>query len=87
MGEKGAVVSKQQLSDVRARRGRRLRRLPSVRKRMYMPSGRSSFASRNMMLKKMENNVGARKQPCLLPFERGKLSVRDPLCFTSLTFS
>ena len=34
------------------------------------------------MLKKMENNVGARTHPCLTPFEMGKLSDRDPLCFT-----
>ena len=30
-----------------------------------MPFGRSSFASRSMMLKKMENNVGARTQDAL----------------------
>ena len=47
-----------------------------------MPSGRFSFASLRMMLKKMENNVGARTHPCLTPFEMGKLSDRDPLCFT-----
>ena len=51
------------LGFVRARRRRRLKRLPSVRKRMLMPSGRSSFASRSMMLKKMENDVGARTHP------------------------
>ena len=43
-----------------------------------MPSGRSSFASRSMMLKKMENNVGARTHPCLTPLEMGKLPDRDP---------
>ena len=47
-----------------------------------MAPGRSSFASRNMMLKKMENNVGARMHPCLMPLEMGKLSDRDPSCFT-----
>ena len=47
-----------------------------------MPSSRSSFASRSMMLKKMENNVGARMHPCLTPLEMGKLCDRDPLCFT-----
>ena len=45
-------------------------------------SGRSSSASWSMMLKKMENNVGARTHPCLTPLEMGKLPDRDPLCFT-----
>ena len=44
-------------------------------------SGRFSFASRSMMVKKMENNVGARTQPCLTPLQMGKLPDRDPLCF------
>ena len=35
-----------------------------------------------MMLKKMENNVGARLHSCLTPLEMGKLPDRDPLCFT-----
>ena len=71
MGEKGAVVSKQQLSDeflggFRAcEKRRRLKRLPSVRKWMQMPSGRSSFASRSMMLKEMENNVGGQNASLL----------------------
>ena len=53
-----------------------------------MPSGRSSFATRSMMLNKMENNVGARMHPCLTPFEMGKLPDRDPfvLHLTLLTF-
>ena len=51
------------LGFVRAKRRRRLKRLPSIRKWMLMPSGRSSFASRNMMLKKMENNVGPERIP------------------------
>ena len=67
---------------VRTRRGKRLKRLPSVQKRMWMPSGRSSFASQSMMLKMMENNVGIRINPCLSPLEIGKLPDRDPLCFT-----
>ena len=67
MGEKGTIVSKQQLNDefldgFRAcEEMSRVERLPSVRKRMQMPSDRSSFASRSMMLKKM----GARTHPCL----------------------
>ena len=39
--------------------------------------------SLSMMLKKMENNVWARKQPCLTLLEMRKLPDRDPLCFTS----
>ena len=46
-----------------------------------MPSDRFSFASWNMMLKKMENNVGTREHPSLTPFEMRKLPDRDPLCF------
>ena len=60
---------------------RRLQRLLSVRKRMNMPSGRSSFASQSMMLKKTENNTGARTHLCLTPLKMGKLPDRDPLCF------
>ena len=47
-----------------------------------MPSGRSSFSSKSMILKKIENNVGARTYPCLTLLEMGKLPDRDPLCFT-----
>ena len=49
-----------------------------------MPSGRSSFASRSMMLRKMENSVGARTRPCLTSFERWQLPV--VLHLTLLTF-
>ena len=39
------------------------------------------------MLKKMENNVGARTHPCLTPLEMGKLPDRDlVLHLTLLTF-
>ena len=65
-----------------ARRRRRLKILPSVLKRMKIPSTKSSFASRNIKLKRMENKVGARKHPCLTPFAIGKLSERAPLCLT-----
>ena len=47
-----------------------------------MPSGRSSFASRSMMLKKMENNMGARMHPCLTPLEMGTIVLH----LTLLTF-
>ena len=50
-----------------------MKRLPSVLKRMEMPSGRSYFTSRCMMLKKMENKVGARTLPSFTPLEVGKL--------------
>ena len=49
-----------------------------------MLSGRSSFASRSMMLKKMENNMGARTHPCLTPLEKGKRPI--VLHLTLLTF-
>ena len=42
----------------------------------------SSFAWRSIMLKKMENSERASTQPCLTPLEIGKLSDREPLCFT-----
>ena len=35
----------------------------------------------SMVLKKTENNVGARTHPCLMPLELGKLPDSDPLCF------
>ena len=57
-----------------ARRRRRLKILPSVLKRMMIPSTKSSFASRNIKLKRMENKAGARTHPCLTPFAIGKLS-------------
>ena len=65
-----------------ARRRRRLKILPSVLKRMKIPSTKSSFASRNIKVKRMENKVGTRTHPCLTPFAIGKLSERAPLCLT-----
>ena len=47
-----------------------------------MLSGRSSLASVNMMLKKMENKVGAWMHHCLMLLEMRKLPNTDPLCFT-----
>ena len=47
-----------------------------------MLSGRSSFASWSIMLKKIENSVGSRMHSCLMLLEIGKLPDRDPLCFT-----
>ena len=86
MGEKGAVVSKQQLSDEFLDGFRACEETPKVEDTAVCSETdvnavcRSSFASRSMMLKKMENNVGARTHPCLTPLEMGKLSDRDPLC-------
>ena len=40
------------------------------------------FCLTEHMLKKRENNMGARTHPCLEPLEMGKLPDRDPLCFT-----
>ena len=52
-----------------------------------MLSGRSSFASRRMMLKKIENSVGARMHPCLTLVEMRKLPDRlIVLLLTLLTF-
>ena len=56
-----------------------LKRLPSVRKRMKMLSGRSSFASRSMKLKTIETNAGARTQPSLTPFEMGEAARERPI--------
>ena len=52
---------------------------------MKMPSGRSSFALWSMMVKKMENNVGARMHPCLMPLEMGKVVRQRPIVL-HLTF-
>ena len=73
MCEKGAVVSKQQVSDEFLDGFRACKETPKVeetavcseKNRMKMPSGRSFFASRNMMLKKMENNVGGQNASLL----------------------
>ena len=78
MGERGAVVSKQQFSDEYPDGFRACEETPKVEQTaVYLgagvdASGRSS-ASRSMMLKKMENNVGARAHPCLTLLEMGKL--------------
>ena len=85
MGENGAVVSKQQLSDEFLNGFRACEETPKVTETAVCSEtdGRSSFASRSMMLKKMENNVGARIHPCLTPLEMGiEASDRDPLCLT-----
>ena len=54
---------------VRARRLRRLKRL----------SGRSSFASRSMMLKKMENNVGGKDASLLDAVGDGESARQTPI--------
>ena len=88
MGEKGAVVSKLQLSDEFLDGFRACEETPEVEETAVCSETnvdavlQSSFASRSMMLRKMENNVGARTHPCLTPLETGKLPDRDPLCFT-----
>ena len=88
MGEKGAVVSKQQLSDEFLDGFRACEEAPKVEESAVCSETnvdavwQLSFASRSMMLKKMENNVGARMHPCLTPLEIGKLPDRDPSCFT-----
>ena len=86
--EKGAVVSRQRLSDEFLDGFRACEETPKVEETAVNSetdvdaSGGSSFASRSMMLKKMENNVGARTHPCSRPLEIGKLPDRDPLCLS-----
>ena len=88
MGEKSAVVSKQQLNDAFRDGFRACEETPKVEETAICSetdvdaSGWSPFASRSMMLKKMENNVRARTHPCLKPLEMGKQPDRDPSCFT-----
>ena len=87
MGEKGAVVSKKQLSDefpygFRACEETLKVEETAIGNRCRCHPAGPLFDSQSMMLKKMENNVGARTQPCLTPLEMGKLPDRDPLCFT-----
>ena len=88
MGEKGAVVSKQQLSDEFLNGFYACKETPKAEETAVCSETdvdavwQSSFASWSMMLKKMENNMGARRHPGLMPLEMGKLPDRDPLCFT-----
>ena len=86
MGEKCTIISKQQLGDEFLDGFLACEETPKVKETAVCSKtdvdAVSSFASRSMMLKKMENNVGARIHPCLTPLEVGKLPDRDPLCFT-----
>ena len=88
MGKKGAVVSKQQLSDEFLDGFRACEETPGVEEIGVCSETNVDavwqvlFSSRSMMLKKMENNMGARMHPCLTLLEMGKLPDRDPLCFT-----
>ena len=84
----GAVISKHQHSDEFLNGFRACEETPKVEDTAVCSETdvnavcRSSFASRSMMLKKMENNVGARTHPCSRPLEIGKLPDRDPLCLS-----
>ena len=88
VGKKGTVISKQQLSDEFLYGFHAREEMPKVKDTAVCwetdvdAVWQSSFASRSMMVKKMENNVGARTHPGLTPLEMGKLPNRDPLCFT-----
>ena len=89
MGEKGAVVSKQQFSDEFLDGFRACEETPKVEETAVCSETDVDavwqvlfFASRSMMLKKMENNVGTRTHPRLTLLEMGKLPDRDPLRFT-----
>ena len=86
VGEEDAIVSKQQLSDefldgFHARE--ETLRVEETALRMEMSSCRPSFASRGMMLKKMENNVGA-GESLLDVVGDGEATRQRPiiLCFT-----
>ena len=81
--EKGAVVSKQQLCG-EFRNGfhaceETLKIEQTARKRRWMPSSWSSFASRSMILKKTKNKLGAETHTSLTPLETGKLPGRSLL--------
>ena len=88
MGEKGAVISKLQLSDEFLGGFRACEETPKVEETVVCSetdvdaAWQALFCLRRMMLKKMGNNVGARTHPCLTPLEMGKLPDRDPLRFT-----
>ena len=83
------VISKQQLSDEFLDGFHVFREMPKIKETAVCSEADVDavwqvlfFASRSMMLKKMENNVEARMQPCLTPLEMGKLPDRDLLHFT-----
>ena len=87
VGEKGAVVSKQQLSNEFLNGFRACEETPmvehiAVRWETDVDTVWQVLRSQNTMLKKMEDNVGARTYPCLTPLEIGKLPNGDPMCFT-----
>ena len=89
VGEKDTVISKQQLSDEFLDGFHVFREMPKIKETAVCSEADVDavwqvlfFASWSMMLKKMENIVEARMQPCLTPLEMGKLPDRDPLCFT-----
>ena len=95
MGEKGAVVSKQQPSHEFLDGFRACEETPTVEEtavcsETYVDAVRQVLFvfflvflfSRSMILQKIENNVGVRTYSCLTPLEMGKLPDKDPLCFT-----
>ena len=75
MGEKGAIVSKQQLSDVFVDGFRACEETPKV-------EATAVCSEANVDAVWQVLNVGARTHPCLTPLEMGKLPDRDPLYFT-----
>ena len=83
MGEKGAVVGKQQICDEFSDGFRACEETPKGEETaICSETVMSLFASLSMILKQMKNNVRARTHSCLTPSEMGKLSDSDPLCFT-----
>ena len=94
MGEKGAVVSKQQPSHEFLDGFRACEETPTVEETAVCSETDVDavwqvlfffflfFSSRSMILQKIENNVGVRTYSCLMPLEMGKLPDKDPLCFT-----
>ena len=81
MGEKGTIVSKQQLRDEFLDGFRVCKETPKVEETAVC-SEMDVDAIWQVLFCLMEGNVGARTDPCLKPLEMGNLSGRDPSCFT-----
>ena len=81
MGENGAAISKQRLSDEFLTGFRAYEETLKV-KHTAVCLETDVDTSRSTVLKKLENNVGARTHPCLTPSEMGNLPDSDPVCFT-----
>ena len=88
MGEKGTVISKQQLSDEFLNSFSACEETPKV-EGTAVCSERDVDAVGQVLFCLMEHDAeedgeqcGARTHPCLMPLEMGTLPNKDPLCFT-----